>query len=292
MSDSGRGRNGGGNGPRARWRRGAGAARGERGLREQRGRLGGAGGAAVPPQRAPRGAILARSCAFRNARRRSRAGPRARTHLRTGGGAGRTWTGRGCQGTGRPRGSARSLTPLRDSGSAAAPPETSRPQPISARLLTSMRLALARAVALATLKVRAPGCLLPLPLSGRRLSSWSGSRAQHLSILSCGECPARSSLPSFSSIPANLFSVSLLFLTCLFLTRCRAPLDCSVDQRFGLSLSSTQALSSASLHASAFSPSLQPLLRPTWGVSVTGSGRVRDPSGSAIAEPKRMLGCS
>lgn len=50
----------------------------------------------------------------------------------------------------------RSPAPLCDSGSAAAPPETTRPQPISARLLTSMRLALARAVAVATLKARRP----------------------------------------------------------------------------------------------------------------------------------------
>lgn len=50
----------------------------------------------------------------------------------------------------------RSPAPLCNSGSAAAPPETTRPQPISARLLTSMRLALARAVALATLKARRP----------------------------------------------------------------------------------------------------------------------------------------
>lgn len=60
--------------------------------------------------------------------------------------------------------------PLCDSGSAAAPPETTRPQPITARLLTSMRLALARAVALTTLKAQraAPGTLPPL-LEGRPL---------------------------------------------------------------------------------------------------------------------------
>lgn len=80
---------------------------------------------------------------------------------RAGGGAGETCTGRGCRGTGRPQGSARSHTPLCDSGSATAPPETSRPRPIRARLLTSMRLALARAVALATLKGQTPEFLLP-----------------------------------------------------------------------------------------------------------------------------------
>lgn len=79
-------------------------------------------------------------------------------------------TGRGCRGTGRPKDSARSLTPLCDSGSATAPPETSRPRPIRARLLTSMRLALARAVALATLKGQTPGFLLPPPLARRLLA--------------------------------------------------------------------------------------------------------------------------
>lgn len=104
-------------------------------------------------------------------RRGSPVRPRARTHLRTGGGASGTGARRGCRGTERAEGSARSLTPLCDSGSATAPPETSRPRPISARLLTSMSLALARAVALATLKAQTPRCRLhPQPIAHHRLA--------------------------------------------------------------------------------------------------------------------------
>lgn len=53
------------------------------------------------------------------------------------------------------------------------------------------------------------------------------------------------------------------------------PLDCSAFGDLGLSSVPQGALASASLHASAFSPSLQPSSRrPTWDVSVTG-GRLR-----------------
>lgn len=51
-------------------------------------------------------------------------------------------------------------------------------------------------------------------------------------------------------------------------------LDCSAFGNVGLSSVLQGALASASLHASAFSPSLQPSSRrPTWDVSVTGGRR-------------------
>lgn len=94
---------------------------------------------------------------------------------------------------------------LCDSGSAAAPPETTRPQPITARLLTSMRLALARAVALTTLKAqRAAPCTLPPLLGGplpRPSWSWNRTPSALLSFLTPPFSAALFSLPPLGRFP-------------------------------------------------------------------------------------------
>lgn len=129
-------------------------------------------GCGRPPQVAPRDAILDRPGASKRAAggKAGRAGaPAEASHLRAGGG------GFGLRSRRRPAELPQrfppSPNPLGYSCSSAAPPETAALQPISARLLTSMRLALARPVALATLKGQRPRVLRRRSLKDPRPSS-------------------------------------------------------------------------------------------------------------------------
>lgn len=139
---------------------------------------------------------------------------------------------------------------LCDSSSAAAPPETAREQPISARLLTSMRLALARAVALTTLKAQGPQFLSgpfskdPGPTSPSNLTL---SAPFHLTSSSFLYSPLLTHVSSpFPTLARRFPPVHLSLLTCLPLWMPQVP--CSLP-------SALHALS-ARLSGAPFSPRL------------------------------------